>query len=249
MPIARFSTATAALIAAIGASVSVAAATPAATTPAATAPSAAAPPGAAPTAPAADWHVVVREFAAAYFKNPAWGYSHNQRDYALAKELAATDHVTLDDDVLYAAAYLHDIAAFPPWEDTKLDHSDVGARVVDSILKGTGFPMAKIDAVRGAIRTHMYYRDPVGPEALYLHDADALDWLGAIGIARVLALVDPHGGNPDGPKAVAMLTDNLNKVPPRVLSPAGRAQMPERRAELEKFLTNLRRESDDLRTL
>jgi len=46
-----------------------------------------------------------------------------------------------------------------------------------------------------------------------------------------------------------MLTDNLNKVPPRVLSPAGRAQMPERRAELEKYLTNLRRESDDLRTL
>jgi hypothetical protein len=46
---------------------------------------------------------------------------------------------------------------------------------VDTILKGTGFPMAKIDAVRGAIRTHMYERDPVGPEALYLHDADALD--------------------------------------------------------------------------
>ena len=223
-----FAAATAALVSAIAASVSIAA---------------------APASPPPDWHVVVRDFAAAYFKNPAWGYSHCQRDYALAKELAATDHVALDDDVLYAAAYLHDIAAFPPWEDTKLDHSDVGARVVDSILKGTGFPMAKIDGVRGAIRTHMYYRDPVGPEALYLHDADALDWLGAIGVARVMALVDPRGGNPDAPKAVAMLTDNLNKVPPRVLSPAGRAQMPERRAELEKYLTNLRRESDDLRTL
>jgi hypothetical protein len=235
-----FAAAAAALIAVIGTSVSIAA------SPTAMAPSAAAPPAAAP---APDWHVIVREFAAAYFKNPAWGYSHCQRDYALAKELAATDHVAIDDDILYAAAYLHDIAAFPPWEDTKMDHSDVGARVVDSILKGTGFPMAKIDGVRGAIRTHMYYRDPVGPEALYLHDADALDWLGAIGVARVMALVDPRGGNPDAPKAVAMLTDNLNKVPPRVLSPAGRAQMPERRAELEKFLTNLRRESDDLRTL
>jgi uncharacterized protein len=220
--------ATAALVAAFGASISSAA---------------------APSSPAADWHVIVRDFAAAHFNNPAWGYSHCQRDYALAKELAAADHVALDDDVLFAAAYLHDIAAFAPWEDTRSDHSDVGARVVDSILKGTGFPMAKIDGVRGAIRTHMYYRDPVGPEALYLHDADALDWLGAIGVARIVALVDPHGGNPNGPKAVAMLTDNLAKVPPRVLSPAGRAQMPERRAELEKFLTDLRRESDDLRTL
>jgi len=208
---------------------------------------AAAAPAAAP--PAQDWRASVRELAKSHFKNPAWGYSHCLRDYALARELAAADHVVLDDDVLYAAAYLHDMAAFAPWEDVKVDHSDVGARVVDSVLKGTGFPMEKIEAVRGAIRTHMYYRDPVGPEALYLHDADALDWLGAIGVARIMALVDPHGGNPDGPKAVAMLTDNLSKVPSRVLSPAGRARVPEREAELKKFLADLKRETDDLRAL
>jgi hypothetical protein len=206
---------------------------------------------AAPTAPSGpqDWRETVRVFAAQHFKNPAWGYSHCLRDYALAKQLAAADHADFDDDVLYAAAYLHDIAAFAPWEDTKVDHSDVGARVVDTILKGSGFPMGKIDAVRGAIRTHMYYRDPVGTEALYLHDADALDWLGAIGVARIMALVDPNGGNPDGPKAVAMLADNLNKVPSRVLSPAGQALVPDRKAELEKFLSDLRRETQQLRTL
>ena len=196
-----------------------------------------------------DWRTTVRELAASHFKNPAWGYSHCLRDYALARELAAADHITLDDDVLFAASYLHDMAAFAPWEDVKTDHSDVGARVIDTVLQGTGFPMEKIDAVRGAIRTHMYYRDPVGAEALYLHDADALDWLGTIGVARIMALVEPHGGNPDAPKAVAMLVDNLNKVPARVLSPAGRARVPERRAELEKFLADLKRETDDLRTL
>jgi hypothetical protein len=210
------------------------------------APPAAAAPAAAPVQ---DWRAAVREVALSHFKNPAWGYSHCLRDYALARELAAADHVAVDDDVLYAAAYLHDMAAFPPWEDVKVDHSDVGARVVDSVLKGSGFPMQKIEAVRGAIRTHMYYRDPVGPEALYLHDADALDWLGAVGVARIMALVDPHGGSPDGPKAVAMLTDNLAKVPGRVLSPAGRARVPERQAELEKFLSDLKRETDGLRTL
>jgi uncharacterized protein len=204
---------------------------------------------AAPTASAPDWHASVREFAAKHFKNPAWGYSHCMRDYDLARALAAADHVALDDDVLFAAAYLHDVAAFAPWEDTKADHSDVGAKVVDTILTGTGFPMTKIDAVREAIRTHMYYRDPKGPEALYLHDADALDWLGAIGVARIIALVDPNGGKPDAARAVAMLVDNLNKVPGRVLSPAGRARVPERQAELAKFLEDLRRETDDLRTL
>jgi HD superfamily phosphodiesterase len=200
-------------------------------------------------APAQDWRASVRELAASHFKNPAWGYSHCLRDYALAKELAAADHMAVDDDVLFAASFLHDMAAFPPWEDTKADHSDVGARLVDTVLKGSGFPMEKIEAVRGAIRTHMYYRDPVGTEALYLHDADALDWLGAIGVARVTALVDPHGGNPDSKKAVEMLTDNLNKVPSRVVSPAGRARVPERQAELQKYLSDLKRESDDLKTL
>jgi hypothetical protein len=43
------------------------------------------------------------------------------------------------------------------------------------------------------------------------------------GVARVIALVDPGGGNPDGPKAVKLLDANLARVPSRVLSPAGRA--------------------------
>ena len=196
-----------------------------------------------------EWREQVRRFAQEHFHQPAWGYSHCQRDYALARRLAAADHVALDDDVLYAAAYLHDMAAFAPWEKEKADHADEAARIVDSVLKGTGFPMAKIDAVRGAIRTHMFARDPVGPEATYLHDADALDWLGAIGIARVTALVDPSGGSPDGPTAAAMLADNLAHVPQRILSPAGRALAPARQKVLEQYLKELRRESEDLRTL
>ncbi len=205
-------------------------------------------PGTARSAP--DWHATVRQFAKKHFKNPAWGYSHSERDYALARSLAASDHVTLDEDVLFAAAYLHDIAAFAPWGgDEPPDHSDVGADVVGTILKDTGFPMSKLDAVRAAIRTHMYYREPVGPEAIYLHDADALDWLGAIGVERIIALVDPKGGDPDGPKAVKMLQDNLDQVPQRVVSPAGRAMVGQRKSELMEFLKELKGESADFRTL
>jgi len=197
----------------------------------------------------ASWRETVRQFSQKNFHNPAWGYSHSQRDYALARELAAADGVALDDDVLYAAAYLHDIAAFAPWEKEKVDHADEGARIVGTVLEGTGFPMEKLAAVQGAIRTHMFEREPLGPEALYLHDADALDWLGAIGVARILALVDPNGGDPDGPAAVHMLEENLAQVPARVLSPAGRKQMPARRQELEHFLEQLRQQSDSLKTL
>jgi|SRR5579862_2899604 len=209
--------------------------------------SAAAPPATTPAA--APWRETVRQFAAEHFKHPAWGYSHSVRDYQLARELAAADHVTLDDDVLFAAAYLHDIAAFAPWEKAGVDHADEGAAIVDTVLRSTGFPMAKIDAVRGAIRTHMYNREPLGAEALYLHDADALDWLGAIGVARIIALTDPNGGKPTAPQVIPMLEENLAKVPARVLSAAGRARIAARQAELEKFLGDLRRESDDLHAL
>ena len=196
-----------------------------------------------------DWRTVVAKFAQEHFNNPAWGYSHCLRDYQLARELAVEDHVTLDDDVLYAAAYLHDMAAFEPWEKSGVDHADQAAAIVDTVLKNTGFPMKKIEAVRGAIRTHMFDRNPVGPEALYLHDADALDWLGAIGVARIFGLVDPKGGNPTGPQAVTMLESNLAKVPARVLSPAGKARVPERQEQLATFLRELRQQTQNLRLL
>lgn len=202
-----------------------------------------------PASGAPDWRAAVTDFAKENLRHPAWGFSHSTRDYLLAKELAAADGVTLDDDVLFAAAYLHDMAAFAPWRKESVDHADEAAAIVHTVLEGTSFPMAKIDAVRDAIRTHMYAREPAGNEALYLHDADALDWLGAIGVARIIALVDPKGGAPDGPAAVKMLEDNLEEVPDRVLSPAGRALVPERKQELEAFLRALRLESRNLQDL
>lgn len=196
-----------------------------------------------------DWRADVRRFAEANLKHPAWGASHSQRDYELAKALAAEDGVAIDDDVLYAAAYLHDVAAFAPFRREGVDHQDEAARIVGSLLEGTGFPMAKIEAVQGAIRTHMFDRTPTGQEALYLHDADALDWLGAIGVARIFALVDPDGGAPDGPAVVRRLESNLEQVPPRIISQAGRKLGSERARELEQFLRDLRNQSADYRTL
>jgi uncharacterized protein len=206
-----------------------------------------------PAASAADqaapaWRDKVTAFAAEHFKNPAWGFSHSTRDYNLARSLAAADNVTLDDDVLFAAAYLHDMAAFPPWAESKKEHGDVAATKIDIVLAGTDFPMAKIDAVRDAIRAHMFYREATSPEARYLHDADALDWLGAIGVARMIALVDPNGGKPLGPDMVKGIEANLAAVPSRVFSPAGKALVAPRIAEEQTFLDELRRETDNLST-
>lgn len=197
------------------------------------------------------WRGEVERFAREHFRHPAWGYSHSVRDYELAVSLAREDHVAIDDEVLYAASMLHDMAAFKPWdrEAEGIDHADEGARVIDQVLGGTDFPAGKLDAVRNAIRSHMYDRTPSGPEATYLHDADALDWLGAIGVARIFALVDPAGGDPTGPAAAKMLEDFLRNVPGRILSPAGKRRMPVRRDELKGYLRHLSAETAHYRTL
>jgi len=199
--------------------------------------------------PRPDWHTTVVEFAKANFKHPAWGFSHSVRDYHLAKSLAAKDNVKLDDDVLFAAAYLHDIAAFAPWEKEGVDHADQAASIVDTVLNGSGFPVEKIDAVRTAIRTHMFDRDPIGAESIYLHDADALDWLGAIGIARILALIDPNGGQPDSHEIVAMLDEYTTKVPKRLMSRSGKLMAKQRTAESVHYLQRLKSETENLQTL
>jgi hypothetical protein len=178
-------------------------------------------------------------------KHPAWGASHSRRDYTLAKAMAKADGVMLDDDVLFAASYLHDMGAFARWNETHKDHSEASADKVDAVLAGTDFPADKLEAVRAAIRTHMYNRDPAAPEARYLHDADALDWLGAIGVARQFGMVDPKGGFPTGPDAVKAIQGLMDKVPSHVVTPAGKARLSSLLTEDKAFLDALAQESRD----
>jgi hypothetical protein len=95
----------------------------------------------------------------------------------------------------------------------------------------------------------MFNRDPVGPEARYLHDADALDWLGVIGIVRIFGLVDPKGGKPTGPDAVKNIEVNLAAARSRLLSPSAKAMAVSRIDEERVFLDALRRETANLSTL
>ena len=183
------------------------------------------------------WRDTVTAFVDANLRHPAWGASHSRRDYALAKQMAAQDGVALDDDVLFAAAFLHDMSAFPAWSVKDQDHADAAAGKIDLVLGDTDFPKAKLDAVRAAIRTHMYGRDPVAPEARFLHDADALDWLGAIGVARQFA------NAPAASEAVRQIQTLMVRVPPRVVTPAGKARLPSLLEEDKAFLDALKRES------
>ncbi len=44
--------------------------------------------------------------------NPAHKYSHQPRLYALTRQIAAAEHLAYDDDIVFAAAFLHDLGVF-----------------------------------------------------------------------------------------------------------------------------------------
>jgi len=102
--------------------------------------------------------------------------------------------------------------------------------------------MQKYAAVAAAERGHMYYRDPgTQPEAIVLHDADSLDFLGAIGAARMLSLTG--AAKPDFAPAVKSLRSFLNDIPPKLVTRTARAMAAVRVAELRQFLDALDREA------
>lgn len=211
---------------------------------AAAAPSRAAEPGVTATGIALDapWKVTVYQLVRSTFKHPAWGWQHSERNYRIALALAQGDGLKVDDDVLFAAAFLHDMGAFQPCADPKMEHGDCAALSSEAILRSAGFPMQKYAAVAAAERGHMYYRNPgTQPEAIVLHDADSLDFLGVIGAARMLSLTG--SAKPDFAPAVKSLRSFLNDIPPKLVTRTARAMAAVRVAELRQLLDALDREA------
>ncbi|MBU6422176.1 MAG: hypothetical protein KGL98_09125, partial [Gammaproteobacteria bacterium] len=108
----------------------------------------------------APWKVKIYELAHTKFVHPAWGWQHSERDYLLAVRLAKGDELKIDTDVLFAAAFLHDMSAFMPCKDTEMEHGACAASQAEKMLAGTGFPMQKLAAVQQAERGHMFYSNP-----------------------------------------------------------------------------------------
>ncbi|UCF59294.1 MAG: HD domain-containing protein [Candidatus Bathyarchaeota archaeon] len=110
---------------------------------------------------------------------------HTERVYNLAMRIAKIEKADLD--VVMAAALLHDIARAMEDEGKIADHAMEGAKMAKKILEEVGFPKGKIPKVIYCIKVHRFRKgvEAKSPEARILQDADRLDIIGAIGIARV----------------------------------------------------------------
>ena len=196
----------------------------------------------------APWKVRIYDLAHAKFVHPAWGWQHSERDYLLAVRLARGDQLHIDTDVLFAAAFLHDMAAFMPCPGPKIEHGECAARQARKMLEGTGFPMQKLAAVQAAERGHMFYSTPGGdPNAIVLHDADSLNFLGDLGAARLIALTGANA--PSFAPAVKTLRGFLTKIPPRLITKTAQRIGARRAAELRAFLDRLQAETDHGRVM
>jgi len=196
------------------------------------------------------WRTAVRAFAEAHLQHTAWGPAHARRDYETTLMLAQAEGVTVDDDALYAAAYLHDMGGIPPYALPGVDHGDRSVQLVDSVLRDAGFPMEKAALVKEIIDHHQYYRPPdTLAVAVLFRDADILDFLGAIDIARILSLTTREKFTPDLPHAVAVIRQNMLEMPARLQSATAKREAQHRVQEMQRFLDALSTETDSLRIL
>ena len=124
--------------------------------------------------------------ATLYQNDSAHDFDHVLRVLANAQHIGATEDANMD--ILRTAVLLHDIARANQYRTGK-DHAAEGARLAREILEEAGQPDAFIEAVCHAIAAHRFRvnNPPKTLEAKILYDADKLDSIGAVGIARAFA--------------------------------------------------------------
>jgi len=139
-----------------------------------------------------DYRRALVDFIRANAKPPD-KFSHQGRLYALAKELGRG--LACDDDVVFAAVWLHDLGVFigrRPQSPSALaawDHVAYACQEAPKALRRCGFPPEKIPAVLEVIRAHVPSGRPVSLEGWVVRDADMLEQLGAVGILRTVSKV------------------------------------------------------------
>ncbi|GAA0643347.1 HD domain-containing protein [Brevundimonas lenta] len=186
------------------------------------------------------WRQAVLVQALEHFQHPGWGWRHSERDYLLGMQIAREEGLTVDEDVMFAAAFLHDWGGIEPFAVEGVDHATRSVELAEPFLRNAGFPMEKFPAVRAAILGHMYDKDPEGPEAVALHDADLVDFLGATGAARMLAVT---GERPDYDQALGRIETFSANLPGRLETDAARRMAEPRVESMNAFMAELRRET------
>jgi uncharacterized protein len=182
---------------------------------------------------------------------PVEKYGHQPRLYELTRQIAGALADRADDDVLYAAVWLHDLGVFTghrPEDPVLLERWDNTVYAIEKspgILAGLGFPAEKVAAVLECIRTHQPSAEPESVEATVLRDADILEQLGAVGIARTVCKVGRDTRFHTFTEAAVSLQRALEMLPGRLRLPVSVGLAGPRIALLKLFLDGLAAEAGE----
>ncbi|SEB76656.1 HD domain-containing protein [Terriglobus roseus] len=183
---------------------------------------------------------------------PPEKFSHQARLYAVARDLADAGTDPVEDDVLFGAAWVHDLGVFTghrPADPEQLKQWDSTAYTVahaGAVLLECGFPADKIPAAIECIRTHEGHGSPTTPEGIVLRDADLLEQLGAVAVMRTTAKIAQDTRFITFADAAGSLRRALDSVPGLIHLAAAQAMAEPRILILREFLEALEAESGGL---
>ncbi|MCO4787205.1 MAG: HD domain-containing protein [Marinomonas atlantica] len=180
--------------------------------------------------------------------------AHIERVVKQAKRLAADEGA--ESALVVAAAWLHDVVNYPKDHPNRCQASFDSASSVEPFLKELGFDYSQITAIQHAIITHSFSAQvtPRTLEAQVVQDADRLDALGAIGIARCMMvggqlsrllyeLEDPFCSERepnDSEFTLDHFYQKLLRLEATFQTQAGRAEAARRTQFMRKYLEQLR---------
>jgi uncharacterized protein len=198
---------------------------------------------------ATDWRNSVVDYIRSEAQ-PADKFGHQPRLYALACRIGQGMHY--DDDVLFAAAWMHDLGVFlghrpqDPRELERWNHVPYTIERTLDLLAAWGFPAAKLDAVAEAIATHQPKDNPLQTEGLLLRDADILEQLGAVGVLRAVVKVGRDTRYPTYSSIIPVLSWAANELPSKLSSASARHIAAPRVQVLNTFLAAVTEEAGEL---
>lgn len=134
-------------------------------------------------------------------------YNHARRCLVIAKKLAKEENLSYNEDILTFSCFFHDISAFKPYRpDGKFDHAEESSKIMPALAAEYGINDADmVNTIVEAVKYHDKRGCGAANETKLLRNADAIDYLGFMAVARDFSK-QPN----DMSKAIEALKKHLN---------------------------------------